>query len=58
MTSLQAHPPPADFSSSAICYAEWLSFRVQDKTYHLIEKAAIGDWFLIFLISRNMDSVM
>jgi len=30
----------------------------KDKTYHLIEKAAIGDWFLIFLISRNMDSVM
>jgi hypothetical protein len=23
MTSLQAHPPPADFSAITICYAEW-----------------------------------
>merc|ERR1719438_382509 len=28
----------------------------KDHAYHLIEKANIGDWFIIFLISRNMDT--
>jgi len=32
--------------------------QVKDKTYHLVEKAQIGDWFLIFLLSRNMDTIM
>ena len=30
----------------------------RDHARHLIEKANIGDWFLIFLISRNLDSTM
>lgn len=30
----------------------------KDKTYHLIDKAEFGDWFLLFLIHRNMDTVM
>lgn len=30
----------------------------KDRAYHLVEKVAIGDWFMIFLISRNMDSMM
>ena len=30
----------------------------QDLTYHIIDKADIGDWFLIFLLSRNMDTLM
>ena len=25
---------------------------------HLMEKADIGDWFIIFLISKNLDSIM
>lgn len=31
---------------------------VKDKTYHMVDKAAFGDWFLLYLISRNMDTVM
>jgi len=27
-------------------------------THDLVEKMPIGDWFMVFLISRNMDSVM
>jgi len=30
----------------------------KDRAYHLVENVAIGDWFMIFLISRNMDSTM
>ena len=30
----------------------------KDHAYHLVEKANIGDWFMIFLLSRNMDTVM
>jgi len=30
----------------------------RDHARHLVEKANIGDWFLIFLISRNLDSTM
>ena len=30
----------------------------KDLARHLVEKANIGDWFLIFLISRNLDSIM
>lgn len=30
----------------------------KDHAYHLIEKANIGDWFMIFLLSRNMDRTM
>ena len=30
----------------------------RDHARHLVEKADIGDWFLIFLISRNLDSTM
>jgi len=30
----------------------------KDKLNHLVDKANIGDWFMIFLISRNMDSIM
>jgi hypothetical protein len=30
----------------------------KDLTYHIIDKADIGDWFLIFLLSRNMDTLM
>ena len=30
----------------------------RDHARHLVEKATIGDWFLIFLISRNLDSTM
>jgi len=30
----------------------------RDPARHLVEKANIGDWFLIFLISRNLDSTM
>jgi len=30
----------------------------KDHARHLVEKANIGDWFMIFLISRNLDSTM
>jgi len=30
----------------------------RDHAYHLVEKTSIGDWFMIFLISRNMDTTM
>ena len=30
----------------------------QDAAQHLVEKANIGDWFMLFLISRNMDTTM
>ena len=30
----------------------------RDHARHLVERADIGDWFLIFLISRNLDSTM
>ena len=30
----------------------------RDHARHLVEKANIGDWFLIFLISRNLDRTM
>jgi len=30
----------------------------KDAANHLVAKANIGDWFMIFLISRNMDSIM
>ena len=30
----------------------------KDKTYHMVDKAGFGDWFLLYLISRNMDTVM
>jgi hypothetical protein len=30
----------------------------KDNTYHLIDQAEIGDWFMIFLVSRNMDTLM
>jgi len=29
-----------------------------DQAFHLVNGAAIGDWFIIFLISRNMDAQM
>ena len=29
-----------------------------DAAHHLVQKADIGDWFMIFLISRNMDTTM
>jgi len=29
-----------------------------DKAYHLVTNASTGDWFMIFLVSRNMDSIM
>ena len=28
----------------------------KDHAFHLVQKATIGDWFMYFLISRNMDS--
>jgi len=30
----------------------------RDAAYHLVERAPIGDWFMFFLISRNMDTTM
>ena len=30
----------------------------KDQAYHLVEKAKIGDWFMIFLLSRNMSTQM
>ena len=30
----------------------------REQARHLVEKANIGDWFLIFLISRNLDTTM
>jgi len=30
----------------------------KDKTYHMVDKAAFGDWFLLYLVSRNMDTIM
>lgn len=30
----------------------------KDQAFHLVEKSSIGDWFMIFLISRNMDRTM
>jgi hypothetical protein len=29
-----------------------------DQAYHLVNNASAGDWFMIFLVSRNMDSTM
>ena len=29
-----------------------------DQAYHLVPNASTGDWFMIFLVSRNMDSTM
>jgi len=29
-----------------------------DQAYHLVTNASTGDWFMIFLVSRNMDSTM
>jgi len=31
---------------------------VKDKTYHMVDKAEFGDWFILYLISRNMDTAM
>jgi len=28
----------------------------KDQAYHLVDKADIGDWFMLFLVSKNMDS--
>jgi len=30
----------------------------KDKTIHMVNKAKFGDWFMLFLISRNMDTLM
>merc|ERR1739844_19981 len=30
----------------------------RQQAYDLANNAAIGDWFMIFLVSRNMDSTM
>ena len=35
-----------------------LPYFVQDKTYHMVDKAEFGDWFILYLISRNMDTIM
>ena len=29
-----------------------------EKVEHLMRKADIGDWFIIFLLSKNLDSIM
>ena len=28
----------------------------KDQAYHLVDRADIGDWFMLFLVSKNMDS--
>jgi hypothetical protein len=30
----------------------------KDPAYHLVKECNIGDWFMIFLVSRNMDTTM
>jgi len=29
-----------------------------DQAFHLVKNASIGDWFMIYIVSRNMDSTM
>jgi len=33
-------------------------FDIKDRVDHLMKKANMGDWFLLFLLSRNLDSVL
>lgn len=30
----------------------------KDKAYHLVEKSSMGDWFMMYQVCRNMDSIM
>ena len=42
-----AHKDPKDTEANKATKAH---------AFHLVQKATIGDWFMYFLISRNMDS--